>query len=80
MRAVIGFLAGLALIGCGLSMRRKENAVTAQTLCATGLLILYAVTFACHAFYHSPAGKARDSQLALFGVAALFFITLNFSR
>ena len=27
-------------------------AVTAQTLCATGILVLYAVTFACRAYYH----------------------------
>ena len=26
--------------------------VTAQTLCATGILILYAVTFACRSYYH----------------------------
>jgi len=26
----------------------------AQTLCATGILILYAVTFACRSFYHFP--------------------------
>ena len=33
-------------------LKRKENAVTAQTLCATGVLVLYAVTFACRSFYH----------------------------
>ena len=35
-----------------MALKRKENAVTAQTLCATGILILYAVTFACRSFYH----------------------------
>ena len=30
----------------------NKNAVTAQTLCATGILVLYAVTFACRAYYH----------------------------
>ncbi|HSH95445.1 MAG TPA: DUF2339 domain-containing protein [Roseimicrobium sp.] len=32
-------------------MKRKEYTVTSQTLCATGVLILYAVTFACRSIY-----------------------------
>src|SRR5438477_10327721 len=54
LRVAIGFLAGIALVGGGLFFKRKENVVTAQTLCATGILILYAVTFACRSFYHFP--------------------------
>jgi uncharacterized membrane protein len=52
VRVAIGFIVGVALIVGGLALRRKENVITAQTLCATGVLILYAVTFACRAFYH----------------------------
>lgn len=52
VRVAIGFVVGLALLIGGLLLKRKENVVTAQTLCATGILILYAVTFACRAFYH----------------------------
>src|ERR1041385_4763369 len=52
MRVVLGFLAGVSLLTGGVLLKRKENVVTAQTLCATGILILYAVTFACRAFYH----------------------------
>src|SRR5437764_12739552 len=44
LRVAIGFLAGIALVGGGVALKRKENVVTAQTLCATGILILYAVT------------------------------------
>src|SRR6266568_5873228 len=51
-RVAIGFVVGLALVVGGLALKRKENVVTAQTLCATGILILYAVTFACRSFYH----------------------------
>lgn len=51
-RVAIGFLAGAGLILGGVLMKRKENAVTAQTLCATGIVVLYAVTFACRSFYH----------------------------
>jgi Predicted membrane protein (DUF2339) len=52
LRVAIGFVVGASLIIGGLLLRRKENAVTAQTLCATGILVLYAVTFACRAYYH----------------------------
>ena len=54
LRVAIGFLAGIALVVGGAALKRKENIVTAQTLCATGILILYAVTFACRSFYHFP--------------------------
>ena len=52
LRIAIGFIVGAGLIAGGLLLKRKENAVTAQTLCATGILVLYAVTFACRAYYH----------------------------
>ncbi len=52
IRVSIGFVVGLALVIGGVALKRKEHAVTAQTLCATGILILYAVTFACRSFYH----------------------------
>src|SRR6266702_4392650 len=52
VRVAIGFAVGLILVVGGLALKRKENVVTSQTLCATGILILYAVTFACRSFYH----------------------------
>ena len=52
LRVAIGFFVGAGLVVGGLLLKRKENAVTAQTLCATGILVLYAVTFACRAYYH----------------------------
>ena len=52
LRVAIGFVVGAGLIIGGLLLKRQENAVTAQTLCATGILVLYAVTFACRAYYH----------------------------
>jgi hypothetical protein len=54
LRVAIGFFIGIALVIGGVALKRKENVVTAQTLCATGILILYAVTFACRSFYHFP--------------------------
>ncbi len=47
-----GFITGIGLLGGGVALhRRKQYAVGAQTLCATGIVILYAVTFACHSIY-----------------------------
>jgi uncharacterized membrane protein len=52
LRIAIGFVVGAGLVAGGLLLKRKENAITAQTLCATGILVLYAVTFACRGYYH----------------------------
>jgi uncharacterized membrane protein len=52
LRIATGYVIGAGLVGGGLAMRRKDYAVTSQTLCATGVLSLYGVTFASHAIYH----------------------------
>ncbi len=52
VRVTLGFLAGIGLVLSGVLMKRREFAVTSHTLCATGVVILYAVTFACHSVYH----------------------------
>ncbi len=52
VRVAIGFVVGLTVLIGGIALKRKENVVTSQTLCATGILILYAVTFACRSYYH----------------------------
>lgn len=52
VRMAIGFLAGLGLLVGGVVMSRKQYAVLAHTLCGTGVVILYAVTFACCGIYH----------------------------
>ena len=52
MRVAIGFLTGLGLLVGGLVMSRKNYPALSQTLCATGVVILYAVTFACRSIYH----------------------------
>jgi len=64
MRVAIGFVVGVSLLIGGLLLKRKENAVTAQTLCATGILVLYAVTFACRSYYH----------FAFFGLVPTFLL------
>src|SRR5213075_2749669 len=64
LRIAIGFIVGAGLIVGGLLLKRKENAITAQTLCATGILVLYAVTFACRGYY----------RFAFFGLIPTFLL------
>jgi uncharacterized membrane protein len=64
LRVAIGFVVGASLVVGGLLLKRKENAVTAQTLCATGILVFYAATFACRVYYH----------FAFFGLVPTFLL------
>jgi cbb3-type cytochrome oxidase subunit 3 len=53
LRMAFGFLTGVALLIGGTWLhQRKQYTVGAQTLCATGVVILYAVTYACRSIYH----------------------------
>jgi uncharacterized membrane protein len=52
VRMALGFIAGLGLLVGGVVLSRKDYAVLAHTLCGTGVVILYAVTFACRGVYH----------------------------
>src|SRR5438874_7419170 len=78
LRVAIGFGVGLLLVAGGLALKRKENVVTAQTLCATGILILYAVTFACRSFYHFPFfGLVPTFALMSLITAAAFLLAVQ---
>ena len=50
-RIAIGGTVGLGLIGTGWRLARGRYRVPAQSLCATGIVILYADLFAAHSFY-----------------------------
>ena len=50
-RLMIGGTLGLALVAMGWWLARGRYRVTAQSLCATGIVILYADLFAAHSFY-----------------------------
>ena len=52
VRVALGFLLGIGLVVGGVMLARKRYDVTAQTLCASGIVTLYAVTFACRSIYH----------------------------
>src|SRR6266478_4795250 len=78
LRVAIGFLTGIALVSGGVALKRKENVVTAQTLCATGILILHAVTFACRSFYHFPFfGLVPTFALMSIITAAAFLLAVR---
>ena len=55
VRAALGFLLGIGLVVGGVLMNRERYRVTADTLCATGIVALYAVTFGCRSIYHFAA-------------------------
>ncbi len=74
LRVAIGFVVGASLIIGGLLLKRKENAVTAQTLCATGTLVLYAVTFACRAYYHFEFFGLVPTFLLMTFITAIAFL------
>jgi len=52
VRVALGFLLGIGLVVGGVMLSRKRYAVTAQTLCASGIVTLYAITFSCRSIYH----------------------------
>src|SRR5262245_56288269 len=74
LRIAIGFIVGAGLVVGGLLLKRKENAVTAQTLCATGILVLYAVTFACRAYYHFAFFGLIPTFLLMTLITAVAFV------
>ena len=51
MRVIAGALIGTGLIIAGVLPALRRYRVPAQSLCATGMLILYADTYAAHSFY-----------------------------
>jgi len=59
-------------------MRQKQYTITSHTLCATGVVILYAVTFACRAIYHFAFfGPAPTFALMALLTAAAFVLAVR---
>lgn len=50
-RVLIGVLIGLGLVAAGWVTAQRNYRVPGQSLCATGVLVLYAAIFGAHAFY-----------------------------
>lgn len=73
LRTAIGFVMGAALVSAGVVVQRhRAYATLAHTLCATGIVVLYGVSFAAHALYHIPP---FHHALVTFGMMALITAT-----
>lgn len=79
VRTAIGFVTGIAVMAGGVIMHRHKNyIVLAQTLCATGTLVLYGVTFAAHTLYKFPAfGTATTFLLMSLITVAAFLLAVR---
>jgi hypothetical protein len=78
MRVAIGYAVGLGIIGGGLKISRKRHPATVQTLCASGVLILYANIFASHTVFRFFGPALAFALMALVtGAAFLLAVWLD---
>jgi hypothetical protein len=78
MRVAIGTVLGLGLVVTGWLTATRRYRVSGQSLCATGVLVLYGNIFAAHVFYHLIALIPAFASMALVTGAAFFLaIRLN---
>jgi uncharacterized membrane protein len=72
MRVAIGTVLGLALIVTGWLTSTRGYRVSGQSLCATGVLVLYGNIFAAHVYYHLIPLIPAFAFMALVTAAAFF--------
>jgi uncharacterized membrane protein len=72
MRVVIGTVLGLLLIVTGWLTSTRRYRVSGQSLCATGVLVLYGNIFAAHVFYHLIELVPAFASMAIVTGAAFF--------
>jgi uncharacterized membrane protein len=78
MRVAIGSVVGIALIGIGWFTATRNYRVSGQSLCATGVLVLYGNIFAAHVFYRLIAlGPAFASMAIVTAVAFFLAVRMN---
>lgn len=71
VRVAIGFITGAGLLVAGVMVHRKNAyTVLAQTFCASGVLILYGVSFGAHSLYHL-FGTGSGGALVAFSLMTL---------
>ena len=79
LRVAAGFLVGVGLLGGGALLHRREQyTVGAQALCGTGVVILYATTYAARSFY-SLIGAVPAFVLMILITAAAFLLAVRFN-
>jgi len=78
MRVAIGTVVGLGLIATGWFTAARNYRVSGQSLCATGVLVLYGNIFAAHVFYHLiELGPAFASMAIVTGAAFFLAVRMN---
>lgn len=78
MRVAMGYATGIGLLIGGVRLSQKRYKITADTLSATGVVILYAVTFACRVVYHfAPFGVTTTFLLMTLITAVAFVIAVK---
>ncbi|HEX8281655.1 MAG TPA: DUF2339 domain-containing protein, partial [Chthoniobacterales bacterium] len=70
MRIVLGAIIGAALVAAGWFTARRNYRVPGQSLCATGVLVLYADIFGAHAFYSLISLTTAFAFMSLITVGA----------
>lgn len=70
LRIASGFAIGVGLLFSGILLRRREYRTLSQTLVATGVVILYAVSFAARAAYGLIGGPALFGLLLAITIVA----------
>ena len=74
LRVLIGLATGVGLVVGGQRLRNAAYAVTSQTLCGTGVVVLYAALFAGHAFYRLSWLPTSITYAAMTAVTAVAFV------
>lgn len=70
VRVAAGFISGIGLVIGGIYLKQKTYEITSQTLCATGIVILYASSFAAYAVYHFIGPAVSFSLMSLITAGA----------
>ena len=80
LQACLGFLTGLGVLVAGVVLSRKKFPTLSQTLCATGILLLYAESFAGHSYYRfSFFGTIPTFLLMALVTTTAFLLAVRFN-
>lgn len=78
MRVVVGAVIGLGLVAAGWFTAQRNYRVPGQSLCATGVLVLYADIFGAHTFYNLITLPTAFVLMSVITIAAfLLAVTLD---